>query len=853
MKLISCHVENFGKLQDYSVDFANGVNVICRENGWGKSTFAAFIRAMFYGLEGERKRGLLDNERKRYKPWQGGIFGGQLVFETGGRSYQITRIFQDKEANDTFELRDAKTNLPSKDYSKRIGEELFKINRESFLRTVFITQSECETKATDDINAKIGNLSDHTHDLNRFDAASERLTEILNALTPRRATGSLHKRKEEIAGYERRVQSGQDIAASLDTYQQYLQSEQSAYEALKVQLHAATKQQDEASKQRAAAAEKAEWSRLKKAAMARAEEAAQTREQLPGRLFSAEELKDKINLCSEMEKGRERISLYQLTKAEDEELSSLSAVFAGGVPENIDDKIREAAELGNLEQELAAKQLTEEEEKRLSVLAANFAQETESVTEIASAWHMRNNKKAALEAFEAATAQKRQTKKLSPLVAAGIVIVLLGVAAAFIVKAVIGVIFAALGGVLLLAGLLLSKKSEKALPESWRQEQMLISQTDARVAAYFSRHGRTFEENTADAVLQELTMESLEYASLKKKAAQAEGPERETAAKRRRNLTAWLSAYGAAAPAASLSDALYELKERTNRFLVLREKRESLQKEEAAYAANRLELTEFLQQNGYQPEENLTQQLGKIQSLTEKYRMEAKLQAEAGAELQSFEINHDMELLSALPEIMELPSLEELQQQIVQLTDQMQEAQKTINAYRKTLADLQEKQEEWEENSAYLQELKQRQLAEQRKYDAISVAKEKLTQAKEAITARYAEPIRKGFSAYYEKISGEAAEAFRVDANTNVTVDALGKQRDIAALSSGYRDLVGICLRVALVDAMYQEEAPVLIMDDPFTNLDDEKSAAAIEFLKEIAKKYQIIYFTCSRKRVNVG
>lgn len=85
MRILSCHIENFGKLHDYSADFRDGANIVCQENGWGKSTFVAFLRAMFYGLEGDRKRSLEENERKRYKPWQGGVFGGQLVFEIRGK------------------------------------------------------------------------------------------------------------------------------------------------------------------------------------------------------------------------------------------------------------------------------------------------------------------------------------------------------------------------------------------------------------------------------------------------------------------------------------------------------------------------------------------------------------------------------------------------------------------------------------------------------------------------------------------------------------------------------------------------------------------------------------------------
>ena len=113
MKILSCHIENFGKIHDYSMDFSDGANIICEENGWGKSTFVAFIRAMFYGLEGERKRSIEENERKRYKPWQGGVFGGQLVFEIQGKKYLISRVFKDKESNDEFELRDCVNGFKS--------------------------------------------------------------------------------------------------------------------------------------------------------------------------------------------------------------------------------------------------------------------------------------------------------------------------------------------------------------------------------------------------------------------------------------------------------------------------------------------------------------------------------------------------------------------------------------------------------------------------------------------------------------------------------------------------------------------------------------------------------------------
>ena len=52
MKLKTCHITGFGKINDRSFDFNNGLNVFCEENGFGKSTLASFIKVMLYGFEG---------------------------------------------------------------------------------------------------------------------------------------------------------------------------------------------------------------------------------------------------------------------------------------------------------------------------------------------------------------------------------------------------------------------------------------------------------------------------------------------------------------------------------------------------------------------------------------------------------------------------------------------------------------------------------------------------------------------------------------------------------------------------------------------------------------------------------
>ena len=88
-----------------------------------------------------------------------------------------------------------------------------------------------------------------------------------------------------------------------------------------------------------------------------------------------------------------------------------------------------------------------------------------------------------------------------------------------------------------------------------------------------------------------------------------------------------------------------------------------------------------------------------------------------------------------------------------------------------------------------------------------------------------------------------------MDANAAVTIMECGKQRETGYLSTGYQDLIGLCLRLAFADAMYPDEKPVLILDDPLVALDEEKLSGGKRLLLEVAKNYQLIYFTCHETR----
>ena len=83
----------------------------------------------------------------------------------------------------------------------------------------------------------------------------------------------------------------------------------------------------------------------------------------------------------------------------------------------------------------------------------------------------------------------------------------------------------------------------------------------------------------------------------------------------------------------------------------------------------------------------------------------------------------------------------------------------------------------------------------------------------------------------------------------DVVFKAEGKRQDIAALSQGYQCVVSLCARFALVDALFANEKPFLILDDPFAELDGENLSIARGMLAQAAKSYQILYLVCHESR----
>ena len=875
MRLIKCHIENFGGLHDRTIVFQPGLHVICEENGWGKSALAAFIRVMFYGFGGERKRELTENERKYYLPWQGGTYGGTLTFETGGKRYTVSRIFGAKEAQDIFELRDAETNRISQDYSANLGSELFGIDRESFLRTVFIGQNQAETSATDDIHAKVSGITDEAFDMNNYQKAQDRLAAAANRLTPRRSTGSIYKKKELIASLKRSVADGAGTERSVQEYRRMREDQEKEYAQCVHLREEIQKGQEEAVQLQNALAKKDEWKRLKSDAGIWEEKRRAARAEFPKETPGLKEVDECLTKCGELEKAKEREKLSELSPSETLQLAECERRFRDRVPdpETLDQRIGDARRLEQLKQQFAGEQLSLSEKGRLQDLEALFGGDQETVSSILALWNNRCSRKAALPSNRASLSmlgrsleqeQKRGRREIPLWILGG---ALLAVAVVlFFVTGSSGILFSAIsaaaGALCLAAGFLTYRKNSRSigkpsgeyedLERQIREDEAYIQSAEEKTAAYLAAHGWEYAEGTAADALQQLSGEYVEYLGLQKRDQRArESGLEEEIRKIRERLCLFLNSFGSSPEESGFSQELFQLKNQAETYETLKKKRETAAQGQRGAKALQERLEEFFQKYGlrYRAEEGgMRRRLTEIRDAVNGLRAAEEAAEKARLELEKFEAETDMSVLQKeVPE--DAPSLEEWNQKNIENSERMDKIQETIRNYLSILEEKQEELERLEEDKARLEETEDELRRETQMFSDVQKAREYLEKARDAITNRYTSVLMKVFRSAYQDIAGRSADAFHMDADTKVTVDGGGLQRGVETLSAGYRDLTGLCLRIALVGAMYEQEQPMLVMDDPFVNMDDEKVRKALKFLEKISSKYQVIYFTCSDVR----
>ena len=136
----------------------------------------------------------------------------------------------------------------------------------------------------------------------------------------------------------------------------------------------------------------------------------------------------------------------------------------------------------------------------------------------------------------------------------------------------------------------------------------------------------------------------------------------------------------------------------------------------------------------------------------------------------------------------------------------------------------------------------------ERRLLAVRSAKEVLTRARANMATRYLEPIE-NHCKRYAQILGFGGGTMRFNGEGVPMLEETASLRSLGYYSTGMRELLDFCVRIALAETLFTTRRPTLVLDDPFANLDDEKTARAKALVQELSKKYQILYFTCKQDR----
>lgn len=177
MKIRKC-TASFGKLENESLSFRDGLNVIYAPNESGKSTWCAFIMAMLYGIDSsERTRAGYLPDKLRYAPWSGAPMEGTMDLEADRCDITITRSTKGKNAPmQEFSAVYTGTNVPVKGMTgSNAGEMLTGVSKDVFRRSAFIAQGNVGVTGSPELEKRISSIVTTGEESCSWSEADERL------------------------------------------------------------------------------------------------------------------------------------------------------------------------------------------------------------------------------------------------------------------------------------------------------------------------------------------------------------------------------------------------------------------------------------------------------------------------------------------------------------------------------------------------------------------------------------------------------------------------------------------------------------------------------------------------------
>lgn len=834
MKILSCHIENFGKLTDKDYAFDESVTVFAEENGAGKTTLAAFIKAMFYGLSSYTVSTKKFSDRQRYYPFAGGKFGGNLTFEKGGDIYRIERFF-DKKSDTKDEITVYKNNTLIK-CEDSFGEEVFGLDEDSFTRTAFITAEDIDGGANSGIGEKITGRV--------FDSDGAGLKEALEALDKKKKTlkagrgsgGEIDRKKEE-----RRTLA--DEIAGLEDIDIALTAKYRDRNKLEAEICELEKRLEKLNEDKILAQKWATYDGYISELGSKKRELSEISLRYTKGLPSYEEIKDAEEKYSVYAKNSG--ALENVRFLDEDRLSELEEKFSSGVPseeelEKCNSLLDSVAKLSAEAEQLSSSQDSRKAEKLDDIFRHGLPEESGlEKAKSAAERYGENDKKLKTPAI-APTATKKNNAPF--FIGAGVsaVLIIVGIILLFFVQ-IAGIALIA-AGVLGLAffGILPVLRKNNVNPVQINTDIMQALSSDEQILrSYLAPYGY-YSDSVISSFTQFLS-DLEEYKNLLKEREEKKGLAESKFAQAKdqeEEVSALLTSYGYSAENARAG--LGEMQKDASEYILLLSRRDSVEESAKKFTSENKEILQ-----------NITALLSKyglefsgadgLRAISDDIKNFGRLEREVKEKEQKVQSYKDENGL--------FERVSEQAEDLSGVRTLLAEKRKALGLLDSQITDDEAALESLPEKRSKKEQIESIIERDTRTVKILSAAKELLSSAHQKLCDKYISPVKDSFLKYSDGIQKALGEKLIMTADFDVKFEFAGEIKSRKHLSSGQLAVCGLCLRLALLENIFKDEKPFVIMDDPFINLDGQNMQKTAKAVKKLGENVQIIYFCCHESR----
>ncbi len=218
----------FGKLEKARLEPGPGLTLIHAPNEGGKSTWAAFWRAMLYGIDtrDRDKKGYLA-DKNHYQPWSGAPMEGEVTLEYGSRDITIRRGPRGNTPFGFFSAVYTKTQAPVPGLTaSNCGELLTGAGQEVFTRSAFLGDSGLSLTSAPELERRIAALVTSGGEEVSFSQAMNRLKDWKNRRQVNRSVGEIPKLEGELYQVREALEQLEEVTLQISQ----LEGEQAALE-----------------------------------------------------------------------------------------------------------------------------------------------------------------------------------------------------------------------------------------------------------------------------------------------------------------------------------------------------------------------------------------------------------------------------------------------------------------------------------------------------------------------------------------------------------------------------------------------------------------------------------------------